>query len=367
MNVLYDHQIFSTQNFGGVSRYFTEIITGLGENNVNAIPAFYFSNNIYLSSPPFEYKNFLSNFYIPKKQQIIYGINKRYAIQKLTQQNYDIFHPTNYDDYFLDYIGSKPFVITLHDMIHEMESHKYEELLQDKATIKRKEILLKKATKIIAVSENTKKDALKCLDISEDKITVIYHGNSFFKSENQGELFLKNQINYVLYVGSRKHYKNFIFLIGSLAQTLIDNNINLICAGGGDFSIEEKKNIQKFGLTQFVKQYSVNDRQLSNLYSNALFFVFPSTFEGFGIPILEAFACECPCLLSTCGALREVGGDAAIYFDPYDMESLIMGFNSLLSDIQLRRNLTISGLKRLKLFTWDNAVNQTQKVYESII
>jgi glycosyltransferase involved in cell wall biosynthesis len=110
----------------------------------------------------------------------------------------------------------------------------------------------------------------------------------------------------------------------------------------------------------------INDQVLANYYEHALFFCFPSLYEGFGIPVLEAFACGCPVLLSSGGSLPEIGGDAAHYFIPTNTDSLIMEANKLLCDESLRKNLVKKGYARLKRFSWDKSYNAHLKIYESV-
>ena len=111
----------------------------------------------------------------------------------------------------------------------------------------------------------------------------------------------------------------------------------------------------------------ISDEILANYYQHALFFCFPSLYEGFGIPVLEAFACGCPVLLSNGGALPEIGGDAVLYFNPYDEQSLYEAFEILLFNEALRSELRIKGYSRIKNFSWDKTYMETLSVYNSIL
>lgn len=193
MKILFDHQIFTIQSYGGISRYFTQIILNLPNDWSYEIPVRY-SDNEYLRKlslisghrkaylaidqlvPELDLtkKSILARF-IRKINRVkyieSYNFNKNLTIKLLKKQDFDVFHPTYYDDYFLDFLGNKPFVLTIHDMIHEL----YPEMFNDQRITAKKAILAKKANHIIAVSENTKKDIVEILGIPDRKITVIHH------------------------------------------------------------------------------------------------------------------------------------------------------------------------------------------------
>jgi glycosyltransferase involved in cell wall biosynthesis len=173
--------------------------------------------------------------------------------------------------------------------------------------------------------------------------------------------------DYILYVGNRATYKNFDFFVSAIAQLLIDADLKLVCAGGGDFSSQQQVLIKSLKLeNRIVFKKIINDDILANYYAHALFFCFPSLYEGFGIPVLESFACGCPALLSNGGSLPEVGGDAALYFDPTNSDSLIKSVSELISNQALRQNLKERGFERLKQFSWDTTFLETVEVYKSV-
>ncbi len=116
-----------------------------------------------------------------------------------------------------------------------------------------------------------------------------------------------------------------------------------------------------------VHHIKVDDNSLKNLYRNAEAFVFPSLYEGFGLPVLEAFSCGCPAILSNASSLPEIGGDGAIYFDPYDKESITNSIEKVLHDEEFRDNLIQKGYERQKFFSWKKTAASTKKVYESLL
>ncbi len=366
MKILYDHQIFSSQNYGGVSRYFYELIREF--NNMDDIEtdlSLLLSNNYYISDKKFvKYVNFLPNKYFRGKQRLFNLLNKPNSILKLKQQNFDLFHPTYYDPYFLKYIRDKPFVLTVHDMIHEKFSDMFSS--NDKIT-HQKRLLVEKATKVIAISENTKKDIMEIFGMDKAKIEVIYHGNSMFPKLN-ADIRHKVPKNYLLFVGSRDGYKNFERFIKSIASLLRQKReLFIVCAGGGKLKLGEMKLLLNLDIIKQVLQYNLDDESLAFFYTNALVFVFPSFYEGFGIPILEAFACGCPVICSNVGSLPEIASDGAYYFDPYIEESIKNAVLNILENSSLRENLILNGYKRLKKFSWKQSAEQTRKVYKSLL
>lgn len=361
MKILYDHQTFTWQKFGGISRYFCEIIKNM-PNDIETIKSGVFSNNIYLTeSLSREYLPFFPNLNTSgrKKERIIEIPNKLNSIYQINKGNYDLLHPTNYDCYFLRN-NKKPFVITIHDMSHEIF------FPFDKKTIESKKELAHKAKHIITISENTKKDILLYYkDISPDKITVIYHGNSI-AANNIKESNLKMTYEYILYTGDRSLYKNFEPFVRAVSPILIERNLFLVCTGK-PFNKEELLFFQIQKISNRVIHNFVSDLDLGALYKQAKAFVFPSLYEGFGIPILESFAAGCPAILSNTSSLPEIGGDAAVYFNPTDEINMREVIDNTINDENLRNNLIIKGTEKLRLFDWKKTALETANVYRNSI
>lgn len=364
MKILYDHQIFTDQQYGGISRYFYELIKRFdGVENSSDVATLFSNNAYYNDSVNPNLKTFNYNF--KGKGRITRLINQRFSNTIIKKDDFDVFHPTYYDPYFLKNIKNKPFVVTFYDMIHEKFSHQFNELKADTKIFENKKRLLEQSSKVIAISETTKQDIIEIFGVDSEKIDVVYLGNSLrYNSENQTRIV---EEDYILFIGNRGTYKNFIFFVTAIADLLVNNNLKLICAGGGEFTIQELRLLKSLNIVnQVVLKKIINDEILANYYSNALFFCFPSLYEGFGIPVLEAFACGCPALLSNGGSLPEIGGDSAIYFDATNLNSLISEANKLLSDELLRKKLVEKGNARLNQFSWDKTYLDHLKIYESI-
>lgn len=363
MRILYDHQIFTWQTIGGISRYFVELMnnfpkecevvnTTLFTNNVYALNGLINKNHMKAFIPSIEFKG---------KVRIQRLINQANTQQILRHATFDIFHPTYYDPYFIQRIN-KPYVITVYDLIHEKFPQFFG--MNDK-TISNKEITIRNASKIIVISEQTKKDLVEFYGIGEGKIDVIYLGHSIDTSKE--EIIRSVPRNYILFVGERGGYKNFDNFIQafSLINDRCSMDLHLICTGK-IFTEAELLLIDKYHLRHKCHHFFVSDAQLTFLYKNARCFVFPSLYEGFGIPILEAFACECPIALSNTSCFPEIAQTGGTYFDPYDPDSMANAIIKLLENIIYREEQIKQGKDILKQYSWQKMANKTLKVYEKL-
>ena len=371
MKILFDTQCFDMQKFGGISRYFCEIMKNLSLNYEYILPCIYSKNeyikqtklvNLVESSFPWKkFIDFLKNkFFLSEILR-----NRQECIKALQAQDFDVFHPTYFDPYFLEYIGEKPFVLTIHDMIYEL----YPEFFKDAdKIIKNKRILAEKAAKIIAVSHKTKEDIVKFYGSSfADKIEVIYHGSSLKMPDSASENsnFKTRFGKYFLFTGSRNIYKNFLFMIESCAEFLIEKDLKIVCSGS-PFSNIEKKLFDSLNISDRIIHYFASDKELFWLYKDAIAFIFPSYYEGFGIPILEAFEAGTPCLLAKSSCFPEIAGDVALYFDPKDKNEIVSAMFRIL-DQNLATELTLKGKQRLADFSWKKTALQTSNIYNSLL
>ena len=380
MKVLYDYQIFSRQNFGGVSRYFTQIMNNLPLEIQYEIGVKY-SDNEYLNNqmgPDLEryydpFIKFLPNYQFKGKRRLYnfvkrtnkwkYEIdftlfNKQRSIELLKKQDFDVFHPTYYDDYFLEFIGKKPFVLTIHDMIHEL----FPEIIFEPKLLNEKAKIEKKYSHIIAVSNNTKNDIIDILKIAPEKISVVYHANSLIKN---GVIDIEIPDKYILYVGERHFYKNFLFFSSALETILMNDQELFILCAGNPFNDSEIQFLDRLNIRDRFITIKASDQILATLYKKALAFVYPSYYEGFGIPILEAFYMKCPVLLNDSSCFKEIAGDAALYFNSKCTKSIVVTANKILTDSNLRESLKIKGSKRVSEFSWKESALKTSIIYKS--
>ena len=372
MKILLDPQIFNEQVYGGISRYYTEIFLHLKKEKkaVINLPLFQ-CQNVYINESSLLSKKQCVTFYIINlmlklgisTRKFVKKNNNKLALNALLNNDFDLYLPTYYDIYFLSFIEKKPFVLTVYDMIHEIFPQYFD---NDSMIVKNKLILMEKSSKIIAVSQNTKNDILKIYPhINESKIEVIYHGSSI-KINNKLKVSLP--INYILFVGARDNYKNFQFLLNSISDILLnDKTLKLVCAGGGKFTSYEKKLIDKLNLTNNVIQNNFNENELGHYYKNAKCFIFPSEYEGFGIPILESMACGCPIVLTNSSSFPEVAGNAGIFFELNNSVDLKNKIENLLQNDEIRKEYSSKGFEQVKKFDWRIASEKCFKLYQSVI
>jgi len=368
MKILYDHQMFSVQKYGGITRYFTELIKNLPSEHQFSLPII-FSDNHYMSeySKIFKNINFLPdrNFkgkpFIRKK---LYFINQIYSRYFISSNNFDLFHPTFYDNYFLKLL-KKPFIITVHDL----NAIKFKgAFYKSGSMVPQMESLIKNANRIISISENTKKDLVEIFNLNPEKIDVIYHG--FNKRNNIKQCtnkIIDNFGKYILYVGHRSLYKNFNTFAEAVSKLLKrEKGVKLVCVGS-PFTNKEKVLLSKLKIANRTIALSVDDITLNYLYSNAMVFVYPSLYEGFGMPILEAFANNCPVCLSNTSCFPEIAQNAGVFFDPYDHESILSAIEKVIYDYDCSKEIIIAGQKRLTSFSWEKAAKETISSYNKAI
>lgn len=350
------------QRYGGISRYFANLNNGINKlpGQSSSISAFY-SENEYIKNNGLPLNNALGRRLFNGHMNRIARWNRRYTQQVIKAGNFDVLHPTYYDPYFVPFLN-KPFVLTVHDMIHEL----LPPFASDAEEVKeQKRITIKAADKIIAISENTKRDIIKFYPEAESKIEVVYHGYVPTVSE---PITLTLPEKYILFVGERWHYKNFTRLVNALSGLLQkDPELSLLCIGGGAFNESEKALFAKYGIAAKCLQINATDEVLTKAYQRAQLLVFPSLLEGFGLPLLEAFANNCPVVCSNTSSMPEVGGDAARYFDPRDETDIQNAVQKVLYDDALQQRFKAKGLEQLALFSFDTCLQNTVKVYETLL
>lgn len=238
---------------------------------------------------------------------------------------------------------------------------------------------LKNSKKIIAVSNFTKSEISRIYNYEKDNITVVHNGfnNHLYKKitdkEKIKKVLKKYGISgpYILYAGRLEKKKNTPFLIEAFAKAKhFDNNIKekLVLVGDASFGYDEVKYvITEFNLDQEVVMPGwVDEEDMPYIFSGATAFIFPTRHEGFGIPILQAFGCGVPVIASDIPVLREIGGDACLYFDYKSKDEVGMVIGRIIADEELRKSLSEKGLKRAKEFSWRKSAEQTLEVINSL-
>jgi glycosyltransferase involved in cell wall biosynthesis len=367
MRIAYDHQIFGWQRFGGISRYIFEVANHLAEAEGNSIDCHIVSPlhvNDYLRRASSKLK--VTGIHAPavrKTGRLYRFVNKTLAPSILRTWRPDILHETYYSKNAIAPRGCKT-VLTVHDMIHELYPQYFASW---DPTREEKSKAVARADHIICVSENTRRDLMRLLDVPGEKISVVHHGFALAPGET-ADLPLPRR-PFFLFVGSRGGYKNFDLLLEAYAEKPnIKDNYDLIAFGGGSFNTHEKELIHRLGLTELqVRQFGGDDSILGPLYKQASFFVYPSLYEGFGIPPLEAMNFECPVVCSNTSSIPEVVGDAAFLFDPHDAISIANAIETVAGDPSLQADLKRRGKDRLNSFSWRRCAAETLAVYSKVL
>jgi len=316
--------------------------------------------------------------------KITFGIRLRYSKYlcyplKIAKQQGNINHIVDQSySYLLNFIDSDRSIVTVHDLIPIIGWEKkvmgltypHYPLLY-KLSISS----LHKARAIIAVSENTKKDLVKYCGISSDKISVIYNGiNKVFRSEPKVKrLSLRRNFHfpdkaYVILITGYQEYKNHLtsFKVIDKLQGVLKKTVQLVWLGGTADQCEKLS--KQVDLDNSVIRLSgLNLEQLVSLYNSVDCLLFPSWYEGFGWPPLEAMACGVPVICSNVGPIPEVVANAAITHDPSDIDGLVNSVKTVLTDEDKRNSLIDSGYSNIQRFSWDRCASQVESLYQQVL
>lgn len=286
------------------------------------------------------------------------------------KNNFDLYHSPNY---VLPFWSNIPSVLTIHDLL----TLDYPELCQEESVLYFKTALpfsVKKAIRIIAVSNTVKKDILRHFNIPEEKVKVIYHGvDPIFKRPMDEAILEKYHLpkKYILFVGNIEPKKNLERLIRAfdLLKKNADIPHKLVIVGKKGWKCQSVfDTVTRLKITsEIVFTGYVPEEDLPVIYSMTDLFVFPSLYEGFGIPPLEAMACEVPVLVSNKGALPEITGGTCLQVDPFDMNEIARGMHQLLTNTHLRNKSVARGKEWVRQFTWEKTAKKTLNVYEQTI
>lgn len=229
-------------------------------------------------------------------------------------------------------------------------------------------LLCKRAKKIVTVSNFSNREIQKYCRVQKNKIKVIYEGKEqVFNCKADINILKKNKLEsmkYVLAVSSLNPNKNFQSIIKAI-EVLGNINVDIVIAGGTNPKVFKRSNKDLRSNVKYLGY--VNDGELRALYENAICFIYPSLYEGFGLPPLEAMACGCPVIVSNVASLPEVCGDAALYCDPYSPKDIADKIKLLIANPSLQEELRQKGLERAKLFTWEKCAKETMAVIEEVL
>ncbi len=363
MHVIYDYQIFSLQRVGGISRYFIELACRLPISS-QAIKTSVLAPvhiNEYLSCC-LAHKMGWRVPSFPGKHRVLPAINRMVSRVVVKGQCPDILHETYYSASALSVHA--PRILTVYDMIHERFPDQFTGVDLCIPEVKAKAIA--RADHLIVISKNTRDDLVEYLDVSLEKMTIVPLASSLEKpAEGDGRLMCQRP--YLLYVGLRGGVKNFHRLLSAFSHSkLLCSEFDLLCVGGGNFTSEELTSFAGLGVSERIKHQHADDTLLASLYMHAALFVYPSLYEGFGLPLLEAMRCGCPIACSNTSSMPEIAGDAALFFNPSDEEEMRVVMESIVQSEETGQLLRIRGYEQENKFSWDYCVNQTAELYRNI-
>lgn len=366
IKLLIDYQTFILQSYGGISRYFANIHhAAQAREDIESRVGLLYTRNYYLKDYPSPLNNAFGQC-LMKKQSRYHSWNKAYSRHLISKNDYTVLHPSYYNPYYIKY-AKKPVVITVHDMIHERLAEYFD---PGDFYVRFKRLCIENAAHIIAISETTKRDLQEILQVEESRITVVHHGYQMspdLAGQHEEVNVRKLDSNYLLFVGDRKGYKNFPIFLTAVSELLkTDQTLKLICAGGGLFREAEQEMLMRLKVKDKVIQVSPTDNELKSLYQHAIAFIFPSLYEGFGLPILESFKNNCPVIASNNACFKEIGEDAIAYFDPHDQHSIAATIKEVMTNEPFKEKLISNGRKQLEKFSMELCMEKTMAVYRKV-
>ncbi len=296
-------------------------------------------------------------------------------VSDLKEENIDIYHGLSHEIPLNIKKTGILSVVTVHDLIFEVHPEFFKPIDSFLFRKKYKKSCLM-SDKIIAVSESTKRDLIEYYNISEDKIKVIYQTCS----ENFTKKLTKEELNtvrkrfslpteYILYVGSIIERKNLFDIIKVLKILPEKKRVPVVAVGkGGEYLNKIKHFVNKNDLEDlFIHLSNVNNDELSAIYQMATLFVYTSSYEGFGIPVLEALNAGIPVITSKTSSLPEAGGEAALLVMPGDIEELKSSIEKILYDSELRKNMIEKGFIHAKKFSYKKMADETMELYRNLL
>jgi glycosyltransferase involved in cell wall biosynthesis len=358
MRILYDGAIYLEQSAGGINRYFANVIRRLPGDFTPLLTACLW-HEVELPAHPrlrvFKFRRF-------RPRRVSVRVERPYFGRLWDRADFDLVHPTYYT--LLSgrpLAGSRrPVVVTVWDMIHEL----FPELDPSGRVARDKRRAVEAADAVICISENTKRDLLAHYRVPESKVTVTHLASELDASLAGGP---GPERPYFLFVGARGGYKNFDLLLAAFARAAGALSEASLRAVGPPFSRDEERRIEALGLAGRVENCGrVDDHHLARLYRHSVALVYPSLYEGFGIPPLEAMACGTAVVASNRSSIPEVVGDAGLLFDPESADELTDILLTLARDPARRESLVERGRERAALFSWDTTAARTVGVYRSL-
>lgn len=332
--IILDNIISSLQTTGGVTIYFDNI-----------------KDRLLRDKKEVEILNFADvNNTNSRMMQIEPRFLERYRDCRVSfNYNSGIFHSSYYR---IPNNKNLKVITTVHDFTYEI----FVKGLKQKVHTWQKNRAIRNSNKIICVSNNTAQDLQRFCNVSDDKIEIINNG----VSDNYFPLPERLDTNNVIFVGARGGYKNFTLAVQSLAMR---SQFNLVIVGGGALTTSEMEMLNHYLPGRYDFRGRLTDDDLNIVYNNAFCLLYPSSYEGFGIPVIEAMRAGCPVVAINSSSIPEVAGDAALLLDKADKNNILEALDVILYE---RKKLIDRGFEQAKKFSWEKCYQETVSVYNKL-
>jgi glycosyltransferase involved in cell wall biosynthesis len=364
MKIIYDHQIFSIRQYGGISRYFVELASEISKDpEIEVRVVAPFNRSLFLS----EQRGRVSAIGIDLSSipdlspRVVRPINSVLFRAYAAFAAPDVVHESSYAPSRTAPKRTR-IVTTIHDTIPERIPQFFPGVERLKA---QKRMALRRADHVICVSESTRKDLLELYDVDPARVSVALLGSSIESVSNRPAEIV---VPYFLHVGGRYQYKNFNGLLAAFGAARLYATHKLVSFTEHPLTASELNVMDKAGVPRAsVIRTGGDDQTLARYYAGAEALVFPSFYEGFGIPLLEAMRCGCPIVTSNTSSLTEVAGDAAAYCHPADVKSIADAMLQVASHPSFRSALIARGRARAEDFSWAQCATETVKAYKNAL
>ena len=362
LRTVFDHRIFADQTHGGISRYFAGIAPLMANYGCDARIIAPLHRNAYIAELP---PSLVWGWHIPRfrgSRRLAMMLGDTLAAPLAKAHGARIVHETYFDEK-RHAPREAAIVLTVYDMIHEL----FPEIMRDSQAIRHKAAAIRRADRILCISESTRRDLLRFFPEVEARASVTLLGfvGHFSSDSVTGSGGFRP---YLLHVGARGGYKNFAALLYAYAESpRLPSDFDLVCVGNAPFTPAEGEVITIHGLEQKVRLVQADDDALIQLYAGAAAFVYPSLYEGFGIPPLEAMAANCPVIAVNRSSVPEVCGEAADYSPDGSAETLRTAIESVVYSQHRTSELRAAGQERLAQFSWERTAAATAACYWELV
>lgn len=367
LKIAFDQQVFLLQEYGGISRYFCSLAREFSERpemQARVFAPLHFNRNLETLGRTLCPGRRLPRL-PPKFTRLVMIASRVLARREISHFKPDIVHETYFSEENFRPDAARR-VLTVYDLIHE----RYPDLFINSAgTTRPKKMAANRADHVICISECTRRDVIDYCGVPEERTSVVYLGVDLDFVQAVMPSHLYHPRPFLLYVGARGGYKNFERLVRAFAHSKrLRQEFDLLCFGGGPLAASELALAVAAGLRpDQLTQMGGEDDILAALYQRASAFIYPSLYEGFGIPPLEAMAVGCPVICSNSSSLPEVVGEAAETFDPLDEESMLAAMENVLDSPSRCSALIEAGRVRHNMFTWAKCARETEAIYRTLI